>query len=106
MIQGDFFKGLSGGNTKIDVIIDDPSGRNIHTAEDRFYEWFDSQMLNQTGVYKICFRNSQGSEKRIFINIVANSNFEASQQFEKQKLINETHSYMNVGPYLNIFIQR
>ena len=91
-----FDKVMRGGSQKIDVLIDDPSGKNIRLSAATVYDWYDSKSLNLTGDYKICFRNNERFEKQIYINIVGNSKYGTLEKKQKQQEINQTHTYMQV----------
>lgn len=94
---------MSGGDLKMDVRISDPNGQLIHSSSDTIYEWFDSKLLNYTGEYKVCVQNKNAYVKRIYLNIVANTRQEFVEKLEKQKALNQTHSFMNVTVNLSDF---
>lgn len=49
---------ISGGDLRVDIIVDDPMGQRIVYFEDKDFEWYDSPPLNHSGNATTNYRNN------------------------------------------------
>ncbi|CAF1071585.1 unnamed protein product [Brachionus calyciflorus] len=86
---------ISGGDNTIDFSIFDPNKQLIESKPKSPFSWYDNSDIQIPGDYKICIRNLEHHEKKVYINFVSFSKTEITEKKNEAKNLNETHSYMS-----------
>ena len=84
----------------VDVTVTDPNRQEIYSMKSTSFAWYDNSEIILDGDYKICVKNDEFGEKRVYINIVSFSKDKSSLKSNEIKQLNDTHTSLEVFFYL------
>ena len=88
------FKVLTSG--LVDVTISDPNREEIYNLKSTAFAWYDNNEIKLDGDYKICVKNDEFLEKRVYINIISFSKDKVAEKSNELKQLNDTHTSLEV----------
>jgi hypothetical protein len=60
------------------------------------FAWYDNNEIKLDGDYKICVKNDEFLEKRVYINIISFSKDKVAEKSNELKQLNDTHTSLEV----------
>ncbi len=80
----------------IDVSVSDPSRQEIYSLKSTSFAWYDNNNITLDGDYKICVKNDEFAEKRVYINIISFAKDKAEKKTKEMQQLNDTHTSLEV----------
>lgn len=85
---------LSGGDSTVDFYIEDPNKQIVESRKKTAFNWYDNSDIKVAGDYKVCTKNLEHHDKKIYVNFVVFSKTQLNEKKEELKNLTETQNYI------------
>ena len=85
---------LSGGDSTVDFYIEDPKKQIVESKKKTAFNWYDNSDIKVAGDYKVCTKNLEHHEKKVYVNLIVFSKSQVHSKKEELKNLTEAQNYM------------